>query len=112
MVVDMVTTLMWEEPTSTGTYDWAGAKRHCVDLRTAGYSDWRLPTRIELVSLVDFTRSDPAIDTATFPSTVSGAYWTSSPFVGSSSLAWNVYFTSGYPGNGDVAYAFRVRCVR
>ena len=42
---------------------------YCACLQLAGHDDWRLPTRIELVSLVDFTRSSPAIDVQAFPDT-------------------------------------------
>jgi hypothetical protein len=57
---------------------------------------WRLPTRTELLSLVDDTRHDPAIDTALYPDTQSGAYWTSTPCAWALSSAWIVYFGYGY----------------
>ena len=38
-------------------------------------SDWRLPSRAELDSLVDFGRTAPAIDTKLFPGTVGDRHW-------------------------------------
>ena len=52
---------MWQQAAAPSTYTWEQAKAYCPTLTLAGHSDWRLPTRIELVSLVDFGRSAPAI---------------------------------------------------
>jgi hypothetical protein len=66
----------------------AAAEKACAALGEG----WRLPTRAELLSLVDDTRSDPAIDTERFPDTKSAAYWTGTPFASDSSYAWIVQF--------------------
>ena len=46
---------------------------------TFGYTDWRLPNRKELGSIVDLGSSSPAINKDIFPSTKTGHYWTSTP---------------------------------
>lgn len=61
-----------------------------------GFSDWRLPTLEELASLVHFGRSAPAIDTAYFPNTKSGFYWSHSPDAKLQGRAWAVNFQFGY----------------
>lgn len=39
-------------------------------------------------------------------------YWTSTPFEGSTSSAWLVYFYYGAGYVDDLTYKYRVRCVR
>jgi len=125
VVVDNVTGLQWQRAVDappdggpggsdggSGLYLWEAAKRYCSNLPLAG-GGWRLPSRIELVSLIDTTRMGPSIDVIAFPGTPPESFWTSSPS-GLAYYAWSVSFTYGNVGNyssGD-AKAFRVRCVR
>jgi hypothetical protein len=46
----------------------------------AGKRDWRLPTMEELLTLVDYSRSAPAINGTLFPGTPAGYFWTSTPY--------------------------------
>lgn len=66
-----------------------------------GYRDWRLPDRIELIGLMDYSKAEPEplIDTTFFPHTPSNAYWTSLPSAALKDEAWCVNFSSGqsYP---------------
>ncbi|HRI65732.1 MAG TPA: DUF1566 domain-containing protein, partial [Polyangium sp.] len=98
LVFDKVTQLTWQRDVDPNVYTWDAAKAYCEDLVHAGYDDWRLPTRIELVSIVDYTKTNPAIDSAAFPNTPSEWFWTSSPWAGSGSVAWLVYFSNGNAG--------------
>ena len=103
--------LEWSETLPGGRMPWAKADAACKALGEG----WRLPTRRELVSLVDDTRHAPAIDAEVFPDTQSAAYWTSTPAAWSpSSAAWVVGFCGGYAGvfhHGITAFVRAVRAV-
>jgi hypothetical protein len=75
-------------------------------------SGWRLPSRIELASIADWTTSAPAIDTIAFPDTPSTLFWTSSPLGGSPTLAYLVDFASGFTTYASQGYPYGARCVR
>jgi len=117
-VTDDVTKLVWQKAvTSSQAYSWCDAINYCAALTLAGRT-WRLPTRIELLSLVDFTRTGPAINTTAFPSVPGGKYhWTSSPWVVSQIAtkpqdSWIVNFSEGLTSNaGDRTAAEYARCV-
>lgn len=52
-------------------------------VNAAGLCDkngWRLPTRAELVGIVDASRASPAINVTWFPNTANAVYWTSTPY--------------------------------
>ena len=90
---------------------WEEAKRYCSQLGVAS-GGWRLPTKDELLTIADMTRSGPSIDVEAFPGTPSEYFWSSSPYEGQSGNAWDVYFLSGYSYFSSVTAAYRVRCVR
>ena len=80
-----------------------------------GHSDWRMPTRRELQSLVDYGRLNPSIDPAYFPNTYSlygTSYWSGSPYADDSSAAWFVDFYDGQVNGQDRADSLHVRLVR
>jgi len=107
-VTDKITGLMWERLWSPSTYGQADAVKYCASKG----SGWRLPTRLELVSLVDFTvpSPGPTINQA-FSGTPGAVFWTSSPVVGNLSSEWGVFFDIGYTDADDVSDAGWVRCV-
>lgn len=77
-----------------------------------GYTDWRLPTADELQGLVDFSRTEPAIDTTWFPNTAAYPYWTSPPVVGVENSGWYVSFVDGQTDRATRFNYLRVRLVR
>jgi hypothetical protein len=113
VAIDRVTGLGWQRVLPTRTFEWREAADYCGCLTLGGHDDWRLPTRIELVSLVDFTRADPAIDPVTFPDTPFEWFWTSSPLADSDPpAAWYVAFFDGDTHHASVETSYHVRCVR
>jgi hypothetical protein len=77
-----------------------------------GATDWRLPKKEELRSIVDYGRYAPSIDTNYFPNTRSNGYWSGSPYADSSDSSWIVYFDNGYDRNLVRYNTFHVRLVR
>lgn len=77
-----------------------------------GFSDWRLPAFDELQSIVVLNGYIPTIDTAWFPNTLASAYWTASPFAGSSISAGSVDFRLGSVNFFNRSSSFPVRLVR
>ncbi|MFZ5766255.1 MAG: DUF1566 domain-containing protein [Thermodesulfobacteriota bacterium] len=124
-VTDNVTGLMWQQGDygSTNWYKASGTVNSsynptgvdvCGDLTLAGYTDWRLPTKKELVGLVDYSRPypGPTINTTYFPNTKQSTYWSSSTHASYPDYAWYVHFSNGYVGNGNKYLNNYVRCVR
>ena len=60
-VLDTRTALLWQE--SPGELmQWTEAIEACHDLELAGHTDWHLPDRFELISLLNYGRHEPASD--------------------------------------------------
>lgn len=125
VVYDTVTRLVWQRKISSIPYNWADAKEYCKCLndesdtvscegdKIRGYPwGWRLPTRIELASIVDYTRAQISINLEAFSGTPPENFWSSSSFVGSPFFAWFVRFGDGAVNVNDVGGTFPVRCVR
>lgn len=114
IVVDNVTKLTWQRNAGSDAVSWDFAKTYCNGLDFAGYTDWRLPTAVELVSLVDFTKPTPGptIDEIAFPMTPAEWFWTATPLATKPTSSWIVSFYDGKTGANDGAATFRVRCVR
>ncbi|HRI72488.1 MAG TPA: DUF1566 domain-containing protein, partial [Polyangium sp.] len=112
-VLDNVTGLVWEQPAlgcSAGCSQ-AAAATYCDNLTLGGFSDWRLPTRIELVSIVDDTQHFSALDPNAFPGASNGYYKTSTPVVGLNDT-FTVGGAEGDTSNRNVSTLDGVRCVR
>jgi len=109
-ITDNVTTLVWQQADG-GTMTWAAAITYCADLVLGGQTDWRLPNRIELVSLIDHGNAITINDI--FPTPFASFYWSSTPYADDTTYAWELYFGYGFLGNGlktkSTNYA---RCVR
>src|SRR5262245_10302592 len=113
IVRDNVTGLEWQAIPFDKRMTWAEAEKACAALRLGGHDDWRLPTRAELLTLVDDTRHNPAIDTDAFPGTPSEWFWTATPYAADpKSYAWVVYFDGGNSDDGYRGGGYRVRAVR
>jgi hypothetical protein len=77
-----------------------------------GASDWRMPNRNELLSIVNNATVNPAIDSNYFPNTPASFVWSSSPLAYGSNWAWYVYFYDGHVSSANRTYDVHVRLVR
>lgn len=113
-VYDRVTGLTWEQSPSFTPELFEAASNHCATLSLAGYTDWRVPSRIELISLLDAgVAQSPWIQTAAFPNTPNGWFWSQSESDQLAEGRWAVNFGSGYVIWQDGALKqYPVRCVR
>jgi len=76
-----------------------------------GISDWRLPTRKELLSIVDNSSLKPAVDLRFFPNTVPSYYWSASPYADQAASSWQVYFHYGEASPYEKTQGRHVRLV-
>lgn len=109
-VQDNVTGLLWQQTVSTPTYSSADATTYCAGLALAG-SGWRVPTRIELESITDHTRTSPAINVTAFPGTPAAFFLTLTPWAEKTPPVWGTNFYEGLSSN-NVTPPARLRCVR
>jgi hypothetical protein len=108
IVTDNLTGLVWSRDANQGSTDWQGALDAGNSSAICGRTDWRLPNRKELISLVDRSNRIPAlpagyanyfVNVPVFEHYTS-FYWSSSTTVyGDAKYAWGVDISDGtsYP---------------
>lgn len=82
------------------------------EIELCGHSDWRLPNREELRSIVHYGESLPSIDRDYFPNTISSAYWTSTRYIQNRYNVWVVNFEHGGDNTQEKHRAIPIRVVR
>ena len=125
-VTDNNTALIWQKEDDGSTYNWYQASGTydgmynpssqdvCGSLDLGSYTDWRLPSKKELITLVDYSVPwpGPTINPV-FTNTKQASYWVSTSANYYPGFAWLVDFAAGYVYGyyKDYAYYY-VRCVR
>ena len=106
VIHDRNTDLYWEVKSPD-----SGAVNYCQDTYTfeeagiyaerlnktsyGGYSDWRVPNKDELRSIIDYSRSGIAVDTSVFENCKAADYWTRNVYGLQPYLAWVIFFGFG-----------------
>jgi hypothetical protein len=126
-VTDNNTGLTWQSY-ATSIYNWYQAsgtfqgysnpnpiRNICGEMSLGGYTDWRIPTRKELLSIVDYSVPEPGptVNAASFLPTSAASYWSyNTASVGYMSQAWGVSFRTGKTAT-EYEYSYMMlRCVR
>ena len=147
-ITDNNTGLMWEKKDDSGGihdkdygYSWSTGENNMDGTITttflatlnggggfAGYTDWRIPNKKELQSILDYEVYSPSVDPAFHqPATCTGcadvtlascsctaslSYWSSTTIATNPSFAWRVDFTDGPSFLFDKTGQLPVRAVR
>jgi len=112
VVTDHATGLQWQDDANPQFMTWSAARTYCTQRNVNG-TGWRLPTKRELETLVDYSQSGSAID-ATFTNMAGNyTYWSSTPYRGDATKVGVVTYHNGYSqshkSKSDTSY---VRCVK
>lgn len=110
-VTDALTGLVWiKDAGCMNVMNWSSALTAANQLAngSCGLSDgssagdWRLPNIGELESLIDISRSSPALSTGHSFANVGATYWSSTTYRGVTADAWVIRFTDGRYINDSV----------
>jgi hypothetical protein len=112
VTVDQVTGLTWQKHAPGTAVTWQAATDACEALSLGGHDDWRLPTRMELISILDLDKTSPATDSDAFPGTKADYYWASTIVAAAVTRRWQVDFATGSVFPEDVAQKYYARCVQ
>jgi Protein of unknown function (DUF1566) len=111
-VTDAITGLTWEQGNApVGTWDTQVAR--CTSLSTNGYVDWRLPSRLEALTIIDAGRGQPSLDVSVFATTTpSNYFWLGQELDGVPTAAWlSDWIDANLSWNGKSAQ-YTAKCVR
>ena len=109
LVTDLTTYLMWQKE-SVADKTWQQALKYCEDSTYAGYSDWRLPNKNELASLINYDKS--AVPYSDFPDMPSDWFWSSSTSRINFAYSWSIISDCGNINLDQHTNTSHVLCVR
>jgi len=112
-VLDKNTGLVWERTPQHDTRSWPSAQYECLNARTGGQMGWRMPSISELTSLMDPSRTNPALP-ADAPFDIGGQafFWTATRRAFFTDLAWGVNIRDGFVDDYEFSLNASTWCVR
>ncbi len=112
----------WQKPIDNKEYNWREAVQYCEDLELGGYSDWRLPSRGELRTIMtenSYPNSKsysgktyikkPLLETMTMKYQI---FWTATKYNSDSSYSWVLSFNNGNDVSSNRSGSWYVLCLR
>lgn len=117
VVIDRATGLMWPKDFSGAggnggaTRTWSQATGWAYFLNFAGFTDWRLPNGLELISIAQFEGASPYVYPI-FDNPVNSDFWTSTTRPGLTTDAFHVTFLYPHLATFAKTFSFRVIAVR
>lgn len=113
LVKDERNAIYWQDTQASKvtSEDWDDAALYCDKLVLDGMEKWRLPSFMELLSIVDYKLVHPAINPL-FSYTNEGTYWTSTDFSPTPARAWTIDFRTGETYYNYKTTNHTVRCVK
>ncbi len=112
-VRDNNTGLVWEQMPNMVT-DWGSARYYCLNKLVGGTRGWRLPSVVELTSLIDPLLVAPYVPPIVFSGVLVGTYWSSTSIMdGGSTSKYTLSFGDGMVGTTSKSTStVNVWCVR
>lgn len=101
-----------EDAQATKTYSWGEALTSTTNQEFAGFDDWRMPNKIELASIVEYSCFEPAINSSVFPGTPASGFWSNTPNHFNIRFAWAINFAQGEHTTTAKTNLFALRMVR
>lgn len=87
LVQDMQTGLMWQQADG-GEMTYENALLYADTCSLGGYTDWRLPSPIEALSILNHQNNNPALSTGVWSSSTAEYWWTSQRQVNDVNKIW------------------------
>lgn len=97
-ITDSKTNLIWTKNANLlmTTKNWQQAIDYAGNLNRSGYSDWRLPSIKELISLIDYAKMSPVLSKEyPFMNVQPNSYWSSTTNANHLTDAWLVNMWDG-----------------
>jgi len=115
VIIDHTTGLMWQQAEDETRFDWREAEAYVAKVNEenlAGFSDWRIPTVEELMSLMESSKKNDNYIDPKFQKELLST-WTIDVVTDAFAGAWFVDFNEGKPGDGNRAAGMgQLRLVR
>ena len=115
-VLDKQTGLAWARNADLagGTKAWQEAVKLCQDLEIGNRKGWRLPTKEEMITILDTSRSNPAFpdghpfENVKTGSTAESSYWTGTTYEGNSNSAYYIAIHVGRVSDELKLFDYRI----